>query len=1365
MALIKNLGSKIPKQLLPLGYFVLGFFIVGSVFLTNTALGKSFIASFHPTQNATSAPTSVLAAETDATPLARNNNFNMYVPSTFTESATFNKDLTLKGRLIGPKILSGITAGDGITVGTGNNPTLTNNGVLSIQGEAGDVSLTAGSGITISGLTISATGIALTAGDGIAVDGSSITNIDMGSAQNIFKNFVVDGLDTISASLNDDTFTFASGSGITFATDATTKKLTISADGAALNTSGWTEDGTNVRLTTDTDNVGIGTDSPGYKIDVIGTGHISGAAVLGSTLEVTDATTLDSTLNVSGVSTLNGIVNNGGGIDNAGAITGGTGFTSSGTITLSGLAAGVVHSDAAGILSSAAVDISDGSSEITGILSSVHGGTGLTTFNPGDLLYASDATTLMTLGAGSAGQVLTIATGSGSTLPSWGSVSGGSGGLCGDCLINDPGATQIITPATNTTTGLVVRQASGGSVDIFKITNSNGSVSYFRVDSDGNVLLGAGQTTAGVLRVAPTNSDPIAIAPGVAGGGAFTGTMTSEDLTQDRTWTFPDQSGQICLASGNCAGVGTNLGGTGTANFLAKWQGTTALTNSLLYDNGTNIGIATSSPSFKIDVIGTGRVSGAMTLGSTLNVTGITTLSSTLGVSGATTLSSTLGVSGGTVLSSTLNVSGVTTLSSTLGVTGGITTGGNLTVNGGGTSTFAGGITVTGTTTMNGTITANGSNGVTISSPACVTTRSGIVIGSVTCNLGNAGWTTSSGALYPNNSTWDILAGSTATSSAKFAVLNMAGGTPAVTTTGNVGIGNTSPTQPIHITKNGDTAIRMEGQNVPGISWSGSSPSSGPNYTATGANTTGIGSTAWTNASNITASDDTYSSVTLAAGAASNYIKATNFGFAIPNGSTINGIVVEFEKKTDQGNNTNDNAVRIVKGGSIGSTDKSSALAWANNDAYTSYGSSSDLWGTTWTVADINGSTFGAALSCIDNHVNQARICYVDTVRITIYYTSASGSSTSNTVNWTIGENQVDSGKFKISNGSALGTNDFFVLDPNFGSVGIATASATNAKALITGNTVTLTSPNNSTHTAVRGLQIDPLTISSSSTNQTVTTASSLYIGTPVAGTNVTITNIKPIDTATGAYLSSGGSWTNNSSRDVKENFELLNPQEVLTKISELQVESWNYKIEGSSIKHIGPFAEDFYDVFGVGNDNKHISSLDTSGVALLGIQGLLTRTQSLEASVNALEISLDSLKISEKEGAITFKTETTFTNKTFFESLAEFVGNVIFRGHVSFLTPPTFSTDTAGTVTIPQGANALEVQFNHEYATTPVINLTLLSPVKLDWLRVTNESTKGFTIEISPTATKEILINWAAFAVKNDKIVNTHVVYPKPTP
>jgi hypothetical protein len=48
----------------------------------------------------------------------------------------------------------------------------------------------------------------------------------------------------------------------------------------------------------------------------------------------------------------------------------------------------------------------------------------------------------------------------------------------------------------------------------------------------------------------------------------------------------------------------TGVDGTGTANYVAKWQDANTIQNSLIYDNGTNVGVGTTNPKTKFDVNG-----------------------------------------------------------------------------------------------------------------------------------------------------------------------------------------------------------------------------------------------------------------------------------------------------------------------------------------------------------------------------------------------------------------------------------------------------------------------------------------------------------------------------------------------------------------------------------------------------------------------------------------------------------------------------------------------------------------------------------------------------------------------------------------
>jgi carbonic anhydrase/acetyltransferase-like protein (isoleucine patch superfamily) len=108
-----------------------------------------------------------------------------------------------------------------------------------------------------------------------------------------------------------------------------------------------------------------------------------------------------------------------------------------------------------------------------------------------------------------------------------------------------------------------------------------------------------------------------------------------------------------------------------------------------------------------------------------------------------------------------------------------------------------------------------------------------------------------------------------------------------------------------------------------------------------------------------------------------------------------------------------------------------------------------------------------------------------------------------------------------------------------------------------------------------------------------------------------------------GAYLSTGGTWTNASDRNKKENFQRLDGDAILKKISRLPLTRWNYK--GQSEQHIGPVAQDFYRIFQVGENDKTISTIDPSGIALIGVQELYKKWKAAEKKVETLQSTIQS--------------------------------------------------------------------------------------------------------------------------------------------
>ena len=84
-----------------------------------------------------------------------------------------------------------------------------------------------------------------------------------------------------------------------------------------------------------------------------------------------------------------------------------------------------------------------------------------------------------------------------------------------------------------------------------------------------------------------------------------------------------------------------------------------------------------------------------------------------------------------------------------------------------------------------------------------------------------------------------------------------------------------------------------------------------------------------------------------------------------------------------------------------------------------------------------------------------------------------------------------------------------------------------------------------------------------------------------------------------------GGSWSSLSDAASKRAVEPVSGREVLRELASVPISTWGYRSQDDSIRHIGPMAQDFFRAFGVGEDRRHISSVDADGVALAAIQGL----------------------------------------------------------------------------------------------------------------------------------------------------------------
>jgi len=147
----------------------------------------------------------------------------------------------------------------------------------------------------------------------------------------------------------------------------------------------------------------------------------------------------------------------------------------------------------------------------------------------------------------------------------------------------------------------------------------------------------------------------------------------------------------------------------------------------------------------------------------------------------------------------------------------------------------------------------------------------------------------------------------------------------------------------------------------------------------------------WVSPNNIKADDAAYASITATTFDSpdiSYRLKAQGFDFsAIPDGSSINGIIVEIERYNDSGETGADYRVQLLDAsGALIGDNKAKAGNWATTPTTQFYGGTEDKWGVALTSVMVKDPDFGVVLSAQATVANAD--IYVDYIRITVYYGS-----------------------------------------------------------------------------------------------------------------------------------------------------------------------------------------------------------------------------------------------------------------------------------------------------------------------------------------------------------------------------------------
>jgi hypothetical protein len=99
------------------------------------------------------------------------------------------------------------------------------------------------------------------------------------------------------------------------------------------------------------------------------------------------------------------------------------------------------------------------------------------------------------------------------------------------------------------------------------------------------------------------------------------------------------------------------------------------------------------------------------------------------------------------------------------------------------------------------------------------------------------------------------------------------------------------------------------------------------------------------------------------------------------------------------------------------------------------------------------------------------------------------------------------------------------------------------------------------------------------------------------------------------------------SDKTTKENFQPVDGEEVLKKLRELTLTSWNFIGHApEQFRHYGPMAQEFFAAFGhdgvgtIGTPTT-INSTDMAGILMIAVQALEKRTTALQEKEAQLEV------------------------------------------------------------------------------------------------------------------------------------------------
>ncbi len=164
---------------------------------------------------------------------------------------------------------------------------------------------------------------------------------------------------------------------------------------------------------------------------------------------------------------------------------------------------------------------------------------------------------------------------------------------------------------------------------------------------------------------------------------------------------------------------------------------------------------------------------------------------------------------------------------------------------------------------------------------------------------------------------------------------------------------------------------------------------SGPDASA-GANSpsasSSSGAPAWSNTSNVYTSNNSYATDVISSNNTGGSLNASGYGFAIPATAIVRGITVSVIRKSNISGHTQDSSVYLLKAGAQAGSNHQIGGTWGTSNTTKTYGGASDLWGTSWTAADVNNAGFGVKFTAKTDATGTT--ASVDYISVTVTYSN-----------------------------------------------------------------------------------------------------------------------------------------------------------------------------------------------------------------------------------------------------------------------------------------------------------------------------------------------------------------------------------------